>query len=349
MFDWIRNLSRSDEERQQARISAYLDDLMPASERQRFEAEMADDPALQQEALQQQAMLQAMRQMPSIKAPRNFTLTPEMVELPQRRAPWYRQPALQGGIALAAIMLVAGIVYMSSQANLSGDTVETVAQNRATSVEVTRLVATTRELMQVEVTRQVEVEGEAVTFGDEMPAEGGALIAESELAFESESDDQASEETASDMAEAADTAADAIIADLPQGTAASELGVASPEDLGAAQAADDLASTDGAHMDGADPPVAAEEAAATSMPDDNSAADPAVVAENTLPSPRQSATSQTDSRAEPPAAPTETLMSPTISPLPAEESPGANWLLIGAAGILLASIVLYYFNKSRGS
>ncbi len=86
-------------------LSAYLDDMLPPAERTRLEARLGSDPALR-EALESLRRTRAvLRAAPRVRAPRNFTLTPEMLAPRPSFFDWLR-PTLQWSAALAALLFV---------------------------------------------------------------------------------------------------------------------------------------------------------------------------------------------------------------------------------------------------
>lgn len=91
------------------RLSAYLDDALPAADRAALEADLAADPRLQHELDELRLVVTGVRNLPPLRAPRDFTLTHEMlaahesarmVRFPVGRALWLAQTA-------AAILLAA--------------------------------------------------------------------------------------------------------------------------------------------------------------------------------------------------------------------------------------------------
>lgn len=86
-------------------LSAYLDNALPAREMRKLEARLAVEPELREKLADLRRTKLALSRLTRLRAPRNFTLTPDMV--PERRP--HRQP-LQGALrlasALAAILLV---------------------------------------------------------------------------------------------------------------------------------------------------------------------------------------------------------------------------------------------------
>ena len=78
MLDFLRNLTKSAEEKRQEQLHAYVSDSLSEKERQQFEASLAADEALQAEVDNLQQMRQLLRQMPRRRAPRHFTLDPAL-------------------------------------------------------------------------------------------------------------------------------------------------------------------------------------------------------------------------------------------------------------------------------
>ena len=156
MFDFIRNLRKSDEEKWQDQINDYLENTLSPAARQQFEQKMAEDTALRVEIERRRLILDAMGKMPARPAPRNFTLTPEMVGVQKPAPVWYRQPTFRMVGALTAIMIVALFAFETLQPQ--NQTAEPAASVAQVEVEVTRLVTETvvEEGAQVEVTRVVQ-------------------------------------------------------------------------------------------------------------------------------------------------------------------------------------------------
>jgi hypothetical protein len=61
-------------------LSAYIDDELSASERTALEARLASDVQLRQELASLRVLVQALSAMPDLKAPRDFMLSPAMLE-----------------------------------------------------------------------------------------------------------------------------------------------------------------------------------------------------------------------------------------------------------------------------
>lgn len=108
--------------RQQRLLMAYLDGELSPRERARFEAMLASDPALQQALNEARSLKAALAQLPRVRAPRNFTLTPEQAAA-QRRQRWAMPAAYRWAGALAALLFVAAVVggglFMQKTHNLA--------------------------------------------------------------------------------------------------------------------------------------------------------------------------------------------------------------------------------------
>lgn len=123
MIDYLRNLTKSAEEKQQEALNAYLDDALSPKERQRFEQQLARDADLRQEVEQRRALQAQMRQMPRRRVPRNFTLDPAVYGRPQRQPLFQLYPAMRVAAVLTAIFFILAIgveLFLPGQANLAG-------------------------------------------------------------------------------------------------------------------------------------------------------------------------------------------------------------------------------------
>lgn len=106
MFDFVRNLRKSAEEKQQELLTAYIDDTLSAAERQRFEAQMGRDEALAAQVRQQRLIKQRLSGMPRRRVPHSFALDPAVYGKPTPRPLFRLYPALQTATVLAALMLM---------------------------------------------------------------------------------------------------------------------------------------------------------------------------------------------------------------------------------------------------
>ncbi len=86
-------------------LSAYLDDALPPREQARLETRLGEEPALQEALASLERTRSTLRAAPRLRAPRNFTLTPEMVAPRPSLWDWLR-PTMQWSSAVAALLLV---------------------------------------------------------------------------------------------------------------------------------------------------------------------------------------------------------------------------------------------------
>ncbi len=89
-------------------LSAYLDDEISPQERARLEERLQQNPDLrgELEALRRTRLI--LRAAPKVRAPRNFTLTPEMVTVRPSFWGWFR-PTMQWSAAVAFVLLLVTI------------------------------------------------------------------------------------------------------------------------------------------------------------------------------------------------------------------------------------------------
>ncbi len=333
MFDFLRNLTKSAEEKQQEALNAYLDDALSAQERQQFEQLLAEDADLRQEFEQQQALRTQMRQMPRRRVPRNFTLDPAVYGRPQRQPLFQLYPAMRVAAVLTAFFFILAVGSEFYTAGFGAGQPQTApAQDIAMMAEeaVEETVEESAAEMVVEVTRVVTEtvveEGEAVEVEP---------MAEPELAQEAPAEEPAEEE----MAEAAEFAAE-------------EEAMPEPDEAEPPQAEDTAAdAADG----GIDPQIAATGPVPTPTPV------PTMTAEATIDAtkstvPRPEAETVTGERAFPTQTPQlqdeDVVIAATAVPTPPtvtqEPISGLRLLQIGLGVllILLVTAVLYVRRQS---
>src|SRR3972149_2384482 len=89
------------------RLSAYLDNQLPPAEKARLEARMEREPELKTALDDLRMTVRALRSLPIVKPPRNFTLTPELaraVTAPQRSFPALRLGAAVGPVGVVVVV-----------------------------------------------------------------------------------------------------------------------------------------------------------------------------------------------------------------------------------------------------
>lgn len=183
MSDFLRNLGRSQKEKQQETLNAYLDGELAPAERDRFEQQLALDKALQDELAEMQFWQQQMRDLPTRRVPRNFTLDPALYGRPQRKFLGNAYPALRMATALTAFLLVIALalnVYLNSF--LGGAVSQTALAPALDAASMVEGVAEEPDLMEVTrvVTETVVQEGITVeaemAVEEEMAAESAAPV-----------------------------------------------------------------------------------------------------------------------------------------------------------------------------
>lgn len=154
MFDFLRNVTKSEEEKRQEQLNAYLDDALSPRERQQFEALLADDAALRAALTQLRALREDVRRLPRRRVPRNFTLDPALYGRPQPQPLVQAYPLLRAATALTALIFV---IALGAELFLPG------AQPAAVSDAVpVALEAPAEEELAVEEAPQAQMAAEAV-------------------------------------------------------------------------------------------------------------------------------------------------------------------------------------------
>jgi hypothetical protein len=106
MFDFVRNLTKSAEEKQQELLAAYIDDVLSPPERRQFEAQLAQNEGLAAQVRQQRLLKQQLSQMPRRRVPHSFALDPAVYGKPTPQPLFRLYPALQTATVLAALLLM---------------------------------------------------------------------------------------------------------------------------------------------------------------------------------------------------------------------------------------------------
>jgi hypothetical protein len=139
-------------------IAAYLDDELNSKERARLELRLKADQNLQAALEEMQQTRTLIRSLPPVRAPHNFTLTPEMAGI---RKPFFERmlPAFSWASAVATVLLLA--VFLG---DLSG-------------FLRPQPVLTALRAGEPEITAQAEAELPVEGVGEAAPAEGEVLPA----------------------------------------------------------------------------------------------------------------------------------------------------------------------------
>lgn len=127
-------------------LSAYADGALSDSERQQLEARLHAEPALQAELDALRETIRLIKSLPSLRAPRAYTLTREMVGLPavqpRRAIPFVLTTAFSAVSAAAAVFLIVFGVLLNNQSSMPAATsnvamMATPSQSAAARSEVT--------------------------------------------------------------------------------------------------------------------------------------------------------------------------------------------------------------------
>jgi hypothetical protein len=236
MFDYLRNLTKSAEEKQQEALNAYLDDALSPKERQQFEQQFAADADLRQAVEQRRALQMQMRQMPRRRVPRNFTLDPAVYGRPQRQPLFQLYPAMRVAAVLTAFFFIlaisadlflpgqGGMTEMSASQDVAMVAEEVMEAPAAEAPSVAQVVEVTRF-----VTETVVEEGEPVMAEAAPMLEAPAEEAMAETAdFAEEESMPAADTAANDAAEIAGGAEPELAATVPLPTPTSAATLTTP-------------------------------------------------------------------------------------------------------------------------
>lgn len=109
-MDFLRNLTKSVEEKQRERLTAYLDNALSPRQRQQFEQELAQNAQLQTQVEQERRLKEQLWGLARRRVPRNFTLDPAKYGRPQSQPLLQLYPTLRMATALNALFLIAVLV-----------------------------------------------------------------------------------------------------------------------------------------------------------------------------------------------------------------------------------------------
>ncbi len=156
--------------RELEKLSAYIDGELRAREAREFEARLAREPALQEAYRELQLVARSMRQLPQVRPPRSFALSPEMVGVPQRRTGY---PVLRLATVVAAFAFVALIgvdIFSSTQGGgIASRALNQVAMEAPSFAEGEALGAAEQQVEEAEP--MAEAPAAALRAGEEQPAE----------------------------------------------------------------------------------------------------------------------------------------------------------------------------------
>jgi anti-sigma factor RsiW len=188
MFDFLRDIGQSAEDKRLEALNAYLDGALPAREQQVLEADLQRDAALRAELERLRIVRQELRAMPRRRVPRSFSLDPSLYGPPKAQPAQQLYPLLRGATALTALLFVFVLGLNLLNVNLGGEQAQ---------VEAVTMAEPAAQFSVMAETPAAELELQAV------PPSGAA--AEAGIAIEEAAADNA--ETAADEAGTAETGA----------------------------------------------------------------------------------------------------------------------------------------------
>jgi hypothetical protein len=216
MFDFLRDLNKSEDEKRQEALTAYLDDTLTPRDKARFEQLLASDESLRASLEEQRLISATMRRLPRLRAPRSFTLDPALYGRPVSSTNDRLYPILRTATAVVAILFVVVLVLDFAPFGATDQAAEdTLAESQMQAMEAPApaealapmepeaeqaLVAGTA----IEVTREVEAIEEAAEMAAEAP-----MADEAALEMEAPAEEPA-EEIVAEEAEAPLAAEDAL-------------------------------------------------------------------------------------------------------------------------------------------
>jgi hypothetical protein len=259
MFDLLRNLTKSSDDKQQELLHAYLDDELTPAERQRFDQTLARHPDLQRNLAQSRMLKQQLRQLPRRPIPRSFQLDPAEYAPPQRQPLFQLYPAMRLATVMTAfffILAVAADLFLETGGmetfSAPGEDVAMIADEAFDEtaaeqmVEVTRVVTEMEQVVEEpaaeELEEIVEVEAAAESAAEESePAEARAEPAASPA--------EAAEEGAPAEADGVDAEGESLVAAAPTAPAVGAVVETPTPAATVAQATSEIAETELAESD----------------------------------------------------------------------------------------------------
>ncbi len=196
MLDFIRDLTKSAEEKRQEMLTAYVDGALSPRHQSAFEQQLSQDPSLQAEVEQMQQHKLMMRQLPRRRVPRNFTLDPALYSPPQRQPLLQLYPAMRVATVLTAVFLIiavsAELLTFSGSADLATESTAPIAMQ---SESVTTNGAAADDMADAVSDDMAEAEMPVVEdAASEMEAAEMVVEEAEEMAVEAESAEMASPE-----------------------------------------------------------------------------------------------------------------------------------------------------------
>lgn len=195
MLDFLRDLRKSSEEKQQEALNAYLDGALTPPQLSEFEKDLAQSEDLQTQLEQMRVLQQQMRQMPRRQVPRNFTLDPAVYGRPVKEPLIQAYPILRTATVLTAFIFVfvlAASIFMdgnSMQSAGSSDSIAAVAEpemDMAAEESMNMEAPAETVVEEAEAVEEAQEAADEVISGElEMPAEAQMAPPDDDLQEES--------------------------------------------------------------------------------------------------------------------------------------------------------------------
>ncbi len=141
-------------------LSAYLDGQLPAGEQRRLESRLAQEPALRASLEEMRRTRLLLRSLPRARAPRNFTLKPNMI--PARPRPVFSFAALSWSALSALAALILAVIFISDFIGAFSPSTQPVAM---TSGQAPESVALATSLAQVDAQAARSAQATTQVFG----------------------------------------------------------------------------------------------------------------------------------------------------------------------------------------
>ncbi len=120
MLDFLANWRKSNEEKRQESITAYLDGALTPKQERLFEERLTSDQALRYNVEQQKLLKRNLTQIPRLRSPRNFTLDPALYGRPEPDPAARVYPALRAATALVGLFFVVAVAAILLTTGQSG-------------------------------------------------------------------------------------------------------------------------------------------------------------------------------------------------------------------------------------
>lgn len=213
MFDFLRDFTKSAEEKERETLNAYLDGELSERARERFEQRLADDPALQTQLDDLRQIKLSIQRLPRVRAPRNFTLDPAVYGRPVPQRGFQLYPVLRTATVLAAfffILTLALDLYLPDSGLLQTGGEVAMVEESAADVAVESVEEDSVDVSnQFEITREVTGEaGETVVEELAVEEEAEEVAPPAIMAEEAVEEEAAEEEAPAELADEAQPDAD---------------------------------------------------------------------------------------------------------------------------------------------